>query len=71
MEIREDDLTGSQIAELLWEHLANMREITPPESVHAFDLESLRSPEITFWTMWEGNELLDPNSAFMTKKIAG
>ncbi len=58
MEIREDDLTGSQIAELLREHLANMREITPPESVHALDLEKLRSPEITFWTMWTGEELL-------------
>lgn len=58
MEIREDDLTGSQIAELLREHLANMQEITPPESIHALDLERLRSPEITFWTMWEGDELL-------------
>jgi putative acetyltransferase len=58
MEIREDDLTGSQIVELLREHLANMREITPPESIHALDLEKLRSPEITFWTMWTGDELL-------------
>ena len=48
MEIREDDLTGSKIAELLLEHLKNMREITPPESVHALDLEALRSPDITF-----------------------
>jgi putative acetyltransferase len=43
MEIREDDLTGSQIAELLREHLANMREIPPPESIHAIDLESWRA----------------------------
>ncbi len=35
-----------------------MYEITPPESVHALDLEALRSPDITFWTAWEGNELL-------------
>jgi putative acetyltransferase len=58
MEIREDDLTGSQIVKLLREHLANMQEITPPESVHALDLEKLRSPEITFWTIWKGEELL-------------
>jgi putative acetyltransferase len=58
MEIREDDLTGSQIAELLREHLASIQEITPPESIHALDLERLRSPEITFWTMWAGEELL-------------
>ncbi len=58
MEIREDDLTGEKIAELLQEHLENMYEITPPESVHALDIEALRSPNITFWTAWEGDELL-------------
>jgi putative acetyltransferase len=58
LEIREDDLTGKAIADLLREHLENMYEITPPESVHALDLEALRSPDITFWAAWEGNELL-------------
>lgn len=58
MEIREDDLTGKKIADLLQEHLENMHEITPPESIHALDLEALRSPNITFWTAWEGDELL-------------
>jgi putative acetyltransferase len=58
LEIREDDLTGKKIAELLQEHLDSMHEITPPESIHALDLEALRSPDITFWTAWEGDELL-------------
>jgi putative acetyltransferase len=58
MQIREDDLTGEKIAALLQEHLDNMYEITPPGSVHALDLEALRSPEITFWTVWESDELL-------------
>ena len=58
MQIREDDLKGKKIAELLQEHLENMKEITPPESVHALDLQKLRSPDITFWTAWEGDELL-------------
>jgi putative acetyltransferase len=31
---------------------------SPPESIHALDLEALRQPEITFWTIWEGGELL-------------
>ena len=57
-QIREDDLTGKKIAALLREHLENMNEISPPESVHALDLEALRSPDITFWTAWEKNELL-------------
>lgn len=58
LEIRKDDLTGKKIADLLQEHLENIHQITPPESVHALDLEALRSPHITFWTAWEGDELL-------------
>ncbi len=58
MQIKIDDLSGPQIRELLEEHLRNMRQISPPESVHTLDLEGLRRPEITFWTVWEGRELL-------------
>jgi putative acetyltransferase len=58
MHIRVDDLSGAQIRALLAEHLDNMRELSPPESVHALDLTKLRSPEITFWTIWSGDELL-------------
>lgn len=47
-QIREDDLTGKQIAALLQAHLDNMHEITPPGSVHAFDLPALRASNITF-----------------------
>ncbi|BAZ53020.1 acetyltransferase, GNAT family protein [Nostoc sp. NIES-4103] len=58
LQILEDDLTGKKIADFLREHLENMHEITPPESVHALDLEALRSPDITFFSAWEGDELL-------------
>ena len=58
MEIRVDDLRGPEIARLLEEHLRNMYEVSPPESVHALDLEALRRPEITFWSVRQGPELL-------------
>jgi putative acetyltransferase len=58
MEIRLDDLCGPEIHALLDEHLQNMRSISPHESVHALDLESLRSPGISFWTVWSRNQLL-------------
>jgi len=58
MKIREDDLRGPEIAALLGAHLDLMRSNSPPESVHALDLEGLRKPEITFWTDWENAELL-------------
>jgi putative acetyltransferase len=52
-----DDLRGPEIIALLQEHLAEMRSVSPPESVHALDLPGLRKPEITFWTVWLGAEL--------------
>ena len=58
MQIRIDDLRGPEIAALLEEHLQSMRQHSPPESVHALDLDKLRKPEITFWTAWDGKELL-------------
>ena len=57
-DIRVDDLRGPEIAALLDEHLAQMRATSPPESVHALDLDRLRLPEITFWTVWDGRALL-------------
>ena len=35
-----------------------MAEDSPPESIHALDLDGLKKPEITFWCAWEGEELL-------------
>lgn len=58
MEIRIDDLSGPEIAQLLREHLQDMALHSPPESIHALDLDALRKPEITFWTVWEDSELL-------------
>jgi putative acetyltransferase len=57
MEIRIDDLRGPEIAALLVEHLECMAQVSPPESRHALDLERLRDPTITFWTVWCGKEL--------------
>jgi len=58
MNIRLDDLRGPEIRALLEEHLRNMHELSPPESVHALDLDALRHPSVTFWTAWSGPELL-------------
>lgn len=58
MEIRRDDLAGAEIRALLAEHLRNMHELSPRESVHALDVSGLLRPEITFWTVWSNGELL-------------
>jgi putative acetyltransferase len=57
MHLLIDDLTGPEIAALLEEHIEDMKSVSPPESKHALDLNSLRQPDITFWTIWEDNKL--------------
>lgn len=57
MEIKIDDLKGTEIFNLLNEHLSDMYAVSPPESVHALDINKLRQPDITFWTIWDGQSL--------------
>lgn len=58
MEIRLDDLRGPEIAALLQAHLDDMHRHSPPESVHALELDSLRGPDISFWTVWDEGVLM-------------
>ena len=58
MKIILDDLQHPAIRALLNEHLQNMHELSPKESVHALPLEKLREPGVTFWTVWEDDLLL-------------
>jgi putative acetyltransferase len=58
MKIVVDDLSGPEIARFLDDHVQEMRSITPPESKHALDLDGLRKPEITFWSVVDGDALV-------------
>ena len=58
MRIEQDDLTRPPVLALLREHLAHMHAITPPEFVFAFDAAKLRAPDVTLWSVWEGERLL-------------
>jgi putative acetyltransferase len=58
MEIIVDDLNGPAIAAFLEEHIQDMRAITPLESKHALDLDALRRPEITFWSVHDGDRVV-------------
>ncbi|MBW4837802.1 MAG: GNAT family N-acetyltransferase [Paenibacillaceae bacterium] len=55
--IKLDDLSGPEIAALIGEHLANMAENSPPESIHALNLDGLKRPDVTFWSAWINDEL--------------
>lgn len=56
--IRQDDLRGPEVAALLQEHLAFAAQHSPPESVHALDLDGLRAADMTFWSVWDGETLV-------------
>ena len=43
---------------LLEEHLRDMYTLSPPESVHALDVAKLKTPDVTFWSVREGELLL-------------
>jgi putative acetyltransferase len=58
MQIQIDDPARPDVFALLEEHLRNMHELSPPESVHALDVSKLKGPDITFWTVRDGNVLL-------------
>lgn len=58
MEIRLDDISDPRVLRLLNEHRESMFDHSPPESVHALDIDGLRQSDVTFWTVWDSDELL-------------
>jgi len=58
MQIRAGELDHPEVIALLREHLQGMARLSPPESIHALDLDGLRRPEISFWSAWQDGQLL-------------
>jgi len=58
MRIEIDDPARPDVFALLEEHLRHMHELSPPESVHALDVRQLKSADITFWSVRDGEQLL-------------
>ena len=58
MQIREGGLGDPEVVGLLRLHLEDMAERSPPESVHALGLAGLAALEVSFWTAWDGADLL-------------
>lgn len=56
MKVERDDPARDDVRALLEEHLRNMHEIGPPESVHALDLNRLKAADITFWSVRDSSD---------------
>ena len=57
MNIVAGDLDDERVIALLDEHLQGMADHSPPESIHALNLNGLKAPNVTFWTIWDGDDL--------------
>ena len=57
IEIRTDDLSGEATRRLIARHLAGMHDTSPPDSVHALDIDALRHPSLSVWSAWIDGEL--------------
>ncbi|MFN3937659.1 MAG: GNAT family N-acetyltransferase [Gemmobacter sp.] len=51
MEIRPDDPMRREVGHVIARHLALMRQVTPPESIHALPAEGLAGRETAFFTL--------------------
>jgi len=58
MDIRSGGLDDPRVVALLRHHFDKCHEVTPPGSAHVFDLSRLKSPDVDFWGVWEGETLL-------------
>ena len=58
MRIELGDFNNPQVIALLKRHLEGMHEHTPAGHVCALDWSGLQQPEISFYTLWDGDQLL-------------
>ena len=55
MKITDGGLDDPRVQDLLAHHFYTARAETALGSAHALDLNGLRSPDIHFWTAWDGD----------------
>ena len=57
MRITQGDLDDRRVIDLLDLHFNRARTESPAGSFHALDPSGLKSPDICFWTIWDGESL--------------
>ena len=56
--IKPGDFDDDRVKALLTRHLEGMHASSPPGHVFALDWSGLQTPDISFYALWEGEELL-------------
>lgn len=57
LKFRRDDLRGEATRALIRRHLAGMRANSPPERVHALDVDQLLILGVHFWSVWRAHDI--------------
>ena len=58
MLIKQGDFEDVRVQSLLRLHVSGMHAASPPGTCHVLDLSGLKIPEISFFTAWDGDDLL-------------
>jgi putative acetyltransferase len=58
MRIIQGGLDDPRVVALLHTHVTRAKAETAQGSAHALDLSGLRAPEVTFWSVWEGDTVV-------------
>jgi putative acetyltransferase len=58
LRIVDGGLDDPRVMAMLQLHLTRARAETAPGSAHALDLSGLRGPDMSFWSAWDGDELV-------------
>jgi putative acetyltransferase len=58
LKIVDGGLDDPQVIAMLRFHYDTNVSVTPPGSVHVFDLSRLKQPDVSFWSAWKGNTLM-------------
>jgi putative acetyltransferase len=58
MHIVEGGLDDPRVIALLDTHVTRARAETAAGSAHALDLAGLKAPDMTFWSAWEGDQVV-------------
>ncbi len=58
MDIKEGQLDDPRVLALLEVHVARARAETAPGKAYALDVSGLKTSDIRFFTLWEGDDLL-------------
>ena len=67
----ENNFDDTEVNELLTKHFIELRSVSPEGSTHVLDIPGLKDPSITFWSLWDGEELIGCGALKLLEKEHG